>query len=224
MTPTSDYRDHLDEYLELRRRMRSINSQLMDMVSRKTLKQARRRLDLHRLQIDEGAVDVVRTVLMDYAIHFARRGGRRLQEVYFDEHPPEPDHVLDRYRRHLDTYHYTILRIQDIVPGVGIRVVDALQKDTTFFLMDRNFSHTVEVGKPMSAGVVHLPEYALTTGAPLPTPLAAAEDLVDAIPEQIGHPDTLDYATLPPPMMAKLAALIIRHALREGAASMVEYR
>jgi hypothetical protein len=224
MDRTDDYAQYLDDYQTLRTQVRDINSQLLDLLSRKTLKQARRRLDLHRLPLDEEAADVARTVLVDYAIHFARRGGRRLQEVYFDEHSPEPGSLLDVYRRHLDTYHYTILRIQDTEPGVGIEVADLLQDEETFFLMDRNFSQTVDVGAAINTGILHLPDYALTTGAALPLPQTAGKHLAAKIPEQIGAPREVDFATLPPPKMAKLAALIIRTALHEGAASKVGYR
>lgn len=219
----NDHQQYVEEYRQLREQVREINNHLLDMLSRKTIKQARRKLDLHRISLDEEAVETAHVVMVDFALHFARKGGRTLHEVYFEKHPPAPGSVLDRYRQNLDTYHYTILKAQDIEPGVGIEAHDLLQ-DASFFLMDRNFSRTVDLGAGMASGVIHLPDYALTTGAALPLPAAARERLAEEIPAQIGHPDELDFAELPPRTMAKLAALIIRHALREGAASHVAYR
>jgi hypothetical protein len=83
----TSHRQYVEEYQHLREQTTALNSRLLDLLSRKMLKQTRRKLGLDRTAIDEEAVENAYVVMTDYAMHFARKGGRRLSRGAFRRSP-----------------------------------------------------------------------------------------------------------------------------------------
>lgn len=214
---------YIEEYRAFREELVQLHALLMRRLNRKVVKQAQRKLSLHRIPVEEEGLNTVSVVLVDYVLYHARPGGETLFEGYFRDHPPEPGSSLERFRQALRRYRYTLIDIEDIEEETGVEVYDALN-DETFFLMDQNLARSGLIGESLASGLLFFSEYATTTGAMLPVPTFTYYTLLEEIDARFGPLETFGYAALPERKAADLAALILRYLLRDEAYLMVGYR
>ena len=219
----SEHQAQVEEYQTVREALTTLSEKVMPGLTRKIIRQVRKKLHVNRIAFDQAEISTVELVMIDYALYHARPGGQTLFEAYFERHPPAPESPLARLREAMSRYRYTLLEIDAVEPDVGVELYDHIY-DETYFLIDRNLSQTSREGLVVASGLISLPDYAMTTGAMLTVSLPVCSRLLDDIDATFGPLEDLQYGDLSQARANRLAARIIQEALRDDLAPPVGYR
>ena len=208
-------------YRRLRAVGRRLNNVLMKYHSRQTMIRAAKRLGLWHDGTLVFETEHEMSVLVDFIIYEEYENGVNAVERYVSEHPPalgtDEDAVLQAMRQ----AYYALLLVEDVVPGVGVRVCDLL-RDRRFLLADIGFSRTAtEEGGILATHVIPFDEFSMASGATLPVDsdtLAAIQDKVLPRDRQGRLLKTWEPTR---EEEAEMAAAIIRLCLEAGASSFI---
>src|SRR5579871_4206731 len=81
------------------------------------------------------------SVIFDYGIYNLFRDGRNAIDRLLESDPPPEDSPEMRVLRAMKSSHYTVLKVEEAIPGVGVRAFDGT-KQTSILVADVGFSHT----------------------------------------------------------------------------------
>ncbi len=176
-----DLQTVVQEYKRLRTASIDLSNALAKTLIAEDIRTAARQLGiLHGKYIDFETEDES-AVLMDHAIHDIFHDGlNAVGRLLLTEPYVEGSDEL-RLLRSMQQAHFAIINIEKPIPGVGVQAIDRLW-DTPIFLIDMNFSHTVQPGA-MLATRIHSPGegWWMTTGAALPLNNKALDEIIDQI-------------------------------------------
>jgi len=219
--PVPNYDDILARYKRMRSTGLKLNKVLPEYIPKEAIEAVGRKLGFWKngtlVFNDQDQV----CVLIDHAIHGWFTDGKNAVDCYAAEHPPPPgsdkEAVLEAMRR---TF-FSLFRVEEVVDGVGTRVLDILQ-DRGYFLADVNLSRSAVVGGTLASRVIPFEDFIMTTGAGLPVDLETTEEVSRRLHEMgKAWQDT-------PDMMreenAELAAKVIRICLKSEGAQRIRYR
>ncbi len=216
----SNYDALVARYRRLRAVGRRLNNRLVETPSRETTIRAAKRLGLWH----DGALAIETddeiTVLLDFAIHEEYENGVNAVERYASEHPPEPGTDEDAVLQAMRKAYYGLLRVEDILPGVGVRVYDLL-RDQRFLLADIGLSRTATEGDLLATHMLPFDEFSTTSGAALPLDSETLATVRDKVLPRDRQSRLLKMWEPTGEEGAEVAAAIIRLALEAGASSFI---
>ncbi len=213
----------LARYKRLREVGRSLGSKLVRAIPKPTLKECARKLGF----LADGDVFVFDSedetaILMDYAIHSHRAGGKTVLEWYVAaEHPPADadEAALLQASRNA---RFSIYSVERVDKGLGVEVEDAFARDR-MFVVDIGFSETGVKGLALAARLVPLPDFYISTGAALPVLPGLLPELERRIVTRFGLARAQNLKNLSPNEQSALATIVIQTCLRGGASRHVRY-
>ena len=176
---------NLQDYVRDYKRLRAISVKLAGVVvntlaSEDIVTAARQLGMLNGRYIDLNTEDES-AVLMDHAIQDVYRDGMNTLDRLLQTEPyPEGSTELCLLRS-MQSSRFTLLTIEEAIPGVGLRMVDHL-RNTPLFLIDINFSYSTKP-YPIFAARIYSPceGWWMTTGAAMPLSLKAFDEIKDQI-------------------------------------------
>ncbi|HEY8749274.1 MAG TPA: SEC-C metal-binding domain-containing protein [Tepidisphaeraceae bacterium] len=166
------------DYKALRQVSFRLGKSLVERFSRDDIDAAARELGmLHDNKIVLETEDELGVVL-DYAIYAIFRDGRNAVDRMLEEEPPPEGSPEMRVLRAMKDSHYTILDVQEVIPGVGVRGLDG-PKHVPILVVDMGFSQTATTGMALATRILSPAEgWWMTSGAALPVNQQALE-LID---------------------------------------------
>lgn len=120
-------------------------------------------------------------ILVDYAYMFSRLYGATPCERYLKTvNRKGEDDVTKAARDTLATARYAFLVLEEARPGFGVVCHDVLRGERTF-LVDRNFSRTIDRPMSIAGGVFTVDSWLMTTGSALPFGLGSVEEATEMV-------------------------------------------
>jgi len=107
-------------------------------------------------------------VLIDYCIHDFRPKAGNAVEQYVADANPDPDsdeYVVLKAMR--ESFH-TLVQVAEVLPGVGVRVVDLSAEGCEYLIVDLGFGTSAKKGWMLAARILPFDEFVTTSGAGLP--------------------------------------------------------
>lgn len=164
-------------------------------------------------------------VLVDYAYMFSRLYGTTPCERYLKTVDRKgEDDVTQAARNALATVRYTFLVMEEARPGFGVVCQDVLRGERTF-LVDRNFSQTIDRPISIAGGVFTVDSWLMTTGSALPLGLTTVEDVNEAIRglfEDLRIPFSLPVS-VSQKQQTQLAKVTIKSIIAAGGLDHIQY-
>lgn len=189
------------------------------------LKEAGRDLGLFRQGTFCFEGDEHMAILLDYAYLFSRLYGTTPCERYLKTvNRKGEDDVTKAARDALATARYAFLVMEEARPGFGVVCHDVLRGERTF-LVDRNFSQTVDRPMTLAGGVFAVGSWLMTTGAILPFGLTSVEEVFDAVQtlfEDLHLPFSIP-ASVSPKQQTQVARVSIKAIISAGGLDHISY-
>jgi hypothetical protein len=162
----------LERYKQFRELGRGYNLTLIKQLPPPALPECGKKLGLYKAgtlilnQDDEIAV------LYDYCLHHHRRAGKNIIERTLEHSPPPEGSAELTYLRAMSNAHFSLFRVEDIVPHRGARLLDLLT-ETPIELMDMGLSSTGVPGVIMAGRLLAFDDFRMSSGTliPLPDPI-----------------------------------------------------
>ena len=219
--PVANY----DEILARYKRMRSIglelNKVLTKYVPKEAIEAAGRKLGLwEHGTLVFGNQDQL-CVLFDHAIHGCFTDGKNVVDRYVAERSPSPGSDEEVLLAAMRRTFFSLFRVEEVVVGVGVRVLDILQ-EREYFMVDVNFSRVAIVGWILASRVIPFEDFITTTGAGLPVARNATKDVARYIEKMAKARQ--DESGMTREENAEMAAELIRFCLASADAPQIEYR
>ncbi len=209
----------VDRYKRLRLVGRRLNERLTATVPKRAMEDIGRSLGILRNGILIFGSEHVTNVHMDCCLYDWMEGGRNLVRKFAEKSPPpegsDEREVLDAALR----ARYSLLKIEELVPGAGVRATDLL-RDREIFLIDMGMSSCPGIeGGALATRIIPIGEFWMTSGAILPMDGNAVEGfLIDMLHEDY-HMTSVDDALETP----EFVLAVVRSCLKSGAADLVRY-
>lgn len=154
-------------YARIRHAQRELNSTLTKSLTKKAIVESAKRLGFWRKGRLSFETEDDSDVLMDFAIHDYRPGGKNAVERFILNHGAElaveQDFILDAMTR----ARFTLVEIGRPVGPSAVEAHDLLYHED-FLLADEGLAMTADDGVTIAARIVPLGPFSMTTGAPLP--------------------------------------------------------
>ncbi len=215
-----NYEHALEEYTRVRDVRIDLNNKLVKQLSRKTLLKGGRALGLLVDNVLCFETEDESCVLMDYCIHDCRDLGRNAIDRYLAR--PRLDANERQLLEAMQRAWFSLFRVESTVRGVGVEATDMLRASRVF-LIDVNLSQCRPDGLMLATRVVHIHQWLMTTGAPLPVDPDDLADIRAALAAWRGVTRLGQGEGLSRQEQAELAATILRVCLRRGASNRVRY-
>lgn len=209
----------VERYKRLRLAGRRLNQRLTATVPRRAMEDIGRALDILRNGTLIFGSKHVTNVHMDCCLYDWMEGGRSLVRKFAEESPPpegsDEREVIEAYLR----ARYSLLRVEECVPGAGVRATDIL-RDREIFLLDMGMSSCPGIeGGAVASRIIPIGEFWMTSGAILPMGDNACEALLIDLPREEYYVTSVDEAQDTP----EFVLAVVRSCLRSGAADLVRY-
>lgn len=207
-----DHGHILTRYKRMRSATRERNDALLELC-RPSVKQAAKDLGVWVngsivMDIDQSCV------LMDYAIHDCREGGRNAVDRLAAERPPAPGSDAQAALAAMQQAFFSLFQVRDVVEGVGVRVTDIL-RNREHLLADVSLSQTAIEGMVLASRVLPFDDFIMTTGVALPADADVLEGVVECLDK--GGMSHEDMRNLPREAWSEFTAMVIRACLdRDG--------
>jgi hypothetical protein len=216
------YADLVDRYKELRKITRKLHNFILpEYLSREAYLICAARLGMLQNNTVVFADMDESSVLMDYCIYDYREEGVNAVSRYVADFQADAD--SDEYpvvKAMLQSFH-TLVQVEDVLPGVGVRVNDLLG-NKQFLIIDMGFSKTAIKGVVIAARILPFEDFVMTSGAPLPVDAVTLLAILDYASQHYGSEDGKHiYANVPE--KADLTAAIIRMCLAANSSDQIEY-
>jgi hypothetical protein len=218
------YSPLVDRYREYRRIAWKLNNEILpEYLSRPTLDAAGKRLGMLRRNAVVMDHEDELGLWMDYAIHDVWERGSNAVGRYRRDVPPEPRSDEYAVVRAMSESFYTLVRVMEALPRVGVRVLD-LWADQEYLLIDMGFSRSARRGLVLATRILPFGEFVTTSGAALPVGGPTLQQIQDSVlPKykiaQEGKCALADGRR----KTAELTAAIIRLCLESGASDRIQY-
>lgn len=211
----------LQQYQQFRAVSRTVNERLLKKLPRGAIKACGKRLGVFKkgtLILGEEELPL----FLDYSLYHYRTGGRNTIEAALadDLYPPgsEERAVLEVEKQ---TYP-TLFRVELAEQGYGIHAYELLG-ERSIFLMDQGFSYSATPGLVMSANLIPLSDFYLTSGAAFFLDGRALWQVDDKIERWENRVGEIDWNDLPPERSDRLATILVRAALDHGVMARMHY-
>jgi hypothetical protein len=215
---TEDHARILDRYQRMRSASLELNNTLMDRY-KPPVKQAAE--DLGVLVKDTIVLDMDQMpVLMDYAIHHCRKGGRNVVDRFAETYPPEPGSDAEAVLTAMQQAFFSLFQVRDVVEDVGVHVTDILRNEE-HFLADVNLSQSTVDGVVLASRMLPFEGFIMTTGAALPVEVEVLEWIVKHLEEAGLSPS--DVRNMPEQAWSELEAMVIGACLLDDQDQQIRY-
>ena len=215
-TQIADRAEVMSRYKRLRAVGRSLNSKLVERLSKDVLHEGGKKLGFWQRNTLVFNSEDETCVLMDYCIYDVRRQGCNAVEQYLLDSAPDPasdEMVCLRAMQHAV---YSLFLVESVMRGFGVEVRDVLSNET-IVIVDVGFGDTTQPGLVFASRLLFHEGFAMTTGAALP---------ISVLPEDQRQPlaRKLAQAMAPDDEGYFDPAPLIRSCLRQGCSSRVQYQ
>jgi hypothetical protein len=157
-------------------------------------------------------------VLMDYALFDIWHDGRNAVQRYWEQTNPPPESARGRLLEAMVRAQYTILKVTQPLPGVGVMARDLIRNEEKL-LIDLGFSQTAVAGAVLASRIFSPGEgWWMTGGAGLPVLPEAFDRLVTPMAQYM-----LGYAGKRDEERSAFNTLVIRTCLESGAGQRINY-
>lgn len=217
----TEYAELVDRYKCFRRINRQLHSTLLDYLPKKALKKCAKKLGISKSGVFVFQEEHEADVLMDYCIYDYYEDSINTVSRYMMKHSPTAESDEYLVLKAMSESYYSIIQVEDIVEGVGIRAHDTL-RDKRFLLVDIGFSKTALEGLVIAARLIPFEDFVMTSGAALPVDADTLIKITDLLMQRfVGGPDKCrDFSVK---QKADLSASIIRLCLEADASSRIAY-
>jgi hypothetical protein len=213
----------VDRYKTFRNISRELqNHALQKYVSKRALEECGEKLGFFRrdtlvfADMDEAAV------LMDYCIYDYRQHDANAVARYIADSRLDPSSDEYAVLKAMSESFYTLVQVEDVLPGVGVRVND-LMNDRQYLLTDIEFSTTATKGIILATRILPFNGFVMTSGAALPVGRDALLEILDFASEHFPDQDD-EHSVVDAQQGADFAAAAIRISLASDSSGRVEYR
>lgn len=216
------YSQRVNRYKEIRKTACRLNNEILPKyLSKRALEVCGGKLGIMRGDTLFCASMDHMSVLMDYCLHnYADEGGtavsRYLADFELDVHSDEYAVV-----KAMAESFYTIVQVEEVVAGVGVRVID-LFVGQEYLLIDMGFSETAVTGIVIATRLLPFDGFVMTSGAPLPVDAEMLTEIRDSILPKFGTVSERSVQVAAD-RRADLTAAIIRLCLSEESSVRIEY-
>lgn len=218
----TDHAELLVRYRRLREVGLVVNNILVKRLNKDILGEGGRNLGILKKGVLVFDSEDETSVLMDYCIHDVRRQGRNVVEQYLTEAPFPPESDEMAFLRAKKDAYYSLFLVEEVEPGVGVLLRDALRGGTKF-IMDIGFSRSAAPGVVLAARIMSTENISMTTGASLPL-VQIPENARQAWLQKVaGQMKTVSFDQVSPESASERTTAIIRSCLAQGAATRVIY-
>jgi len=162
------------------------------------------------------------TVLMDYCIYDYREQGGNAVARYIADSELDPDSDEYTVVKAMSESFYTLVQVEDVLPGVGVRVND-LMNDRQFLLTDIAFSTTAAKGTVLATRILPFYDFVMTSGAALSVGRDALLEIFDFASEHFTREDD-EYFIMDAQQRTDFTAAIIRICLEQDSSDRIEYQ
>ena len=197
-----------------------MNNVLMEYHSRQTMVRAAKRLGLWHDGTIVFGTEHEMSVLADFIIYEGYEDGVNAVERYASEHPPAAGTDENTVLQAMRQAYYGLLLVEDVLPGVGVRVCDLL-RDRRFLLADIGLSQTATEEGILATHVLPFDEFSMTSGAALPLDSDTLATIRDEVFPRDREARLLETWEPTREEEAEMAAAIIRLCLEAGASSFI---
>lgn len=160
-------------------------------------------------------------VLMDYCLYDYRENGVNAVSRYLTDTVIEPGSEEYKVLRVMSESFYTLVQVEEVLPGVGVRVNDLLG-EKQFLIVDMGFSETGQPEVVIATRILPFEDFVMTSGAPLPVDQQTLSEILDFAVEYYGSEDG-KYIHMDMQEKADLTAVIIRLCLNKRSDSQIFY-
>jgi len=217
----TDYSELVNRYKRFREITRKLHKDIpQKYLSKKTFSKCGQKLGLMRNNTLIFGDEQDMAVLMDYCIYDYRENGSNAISRYMAEFPP-PDSDEYVVLKAMSEYFYTLVQVEDVLPGVGVQV-DDLFSDRSFLITDIGFSKTAVRGLVLATRLICFEDFAMTSGAALVVGPETLAEIFDFMDQNFKIEDS-EYI-LDMQQRVDLTATIIRLCLQDQIGAHVEYQ
>ena len=211
----------VNRYKQFRQITRKLHSDLPAYLSKKAFNICGKKLGIMRRDTLVFNNEQDMAVLMDYCLYDYREDGYNAVSRHLAESKIGTD--TDEYKvlRAMSESFYTLVRVEDVLPGVGVHANDLLG-DRQFLLIDMGFSETAEQGVVIATRLLPFEDFVMTSGAALPVDQQTLSEILDFAVEHYGSEDGR-YIDVDMHERADLIAEIIRLCLNMRSNSQIFY-
>lgn len=215
--------DLLARYHRLRAVQRNLHNVLTKRLPGHAIEEGGKRLGIYRGGVLVFDSEDETSVLMDYCIYDYRWDGLNVIERYVSQHPPKAGSDEKVLLDAMLEARYTLLVIEEIVRGVGVKGRDLIRGDS-IFVMDVGMSESGVKGFVIACRIITPgnSEFSMTTGAGLPADSSILARINKEKPVLLGA-TTGEIARAVSPKPAEFSASVIRTLLEGGASSRIRY-
>lgn len=216
------YPQLVSRYKELRKIIFDLqNNALLQYISRKAIDVCGKKLKV--LQNNAFVLDDIDQigVVMDYCIYDYQEEGLNIVAKYMSDSKLDPDSDEYTVVRAMSESFYTLVQVDDVLPGVGTRIHDLIG-GKQFLLVDLGLSTTAEKGLVLATRLLPFEDFVTTSGAALPVDLETLEEILYYVFEHYGTEDG-EYIDIDLRREADMTAAIIRICLEANASDYIQY-
>lgn len=160
-------------------------------------------------------------VVMDYCIYDYREGEPNAIARYIADSQLDPDSEEYAVVKAMSESFYTLVQVDDILPGVGA-IINDLMGDRQFLLVDMGLGRTATKGMVLAIRLLPFEGFVTTSGAALPVDLETLEEIFDFAFQHYGTKDG-EYIDVDIRQKTDLTAAIIRICLEGNASDYIKY-
>jgi hypothetical protein len=165
MTPP--FSEHIDDYKHLREVGRSLNTQIINQLSKPAITECGKKLGIVKKKTLLLGNEDELSILFDYCLYSYRRGGKNPIERYLDNTPPSENSDEMRLLQAMSQSYYSLFSIEEIYPEQGAAIRDLI-REKKLFLMDMGIGNAGALGMLFTGRILPFGEYYMTSGAILP--------------------------------------------------------
>lgn len=214
------YSELVNRYKEFRKIARDLSSTLLEQISKEAMEECARKLGMKRDTLVFRDMDET-SVLMDYCIYGYCENGSNAIYRYIAEFPPEPDSNECVVLEAMSESFYTLVRVEDVLEGVGARADDLLN-NRTYLIIDTGLGATAVKGLVIATRILPFRDFTMTFGAPLPVDAETFSEILESALRELGTEDG-EYMNIDAQQQPDLMAMIIRICLKSDSSLHVQY-
>ncbi len=228
-TPASENADHarlVGRYKDLRKIVWKLqNEALPEYLSKQAMQTSGEKLGIMQQGTLVFETEDEAAVLMDYALYDYWGQGANAILRHIAACPPDP--ATEEYaalKAMAEAFH-TLVQVTEVLPGVGVCVVDLLAGRREYLLMDLGFGQTARKDLVLAARLLPLDDFVMTSGAALFVDAGTLREIHDSVLTKYGTEEEGQCLLLGGRRKAAdLTAAIIRLCLRSKSAGELEYQ
>lgn len=216
-------RDVLERYDRARKVIRALASRIFKTVATKSsMLRCAERLGMREGDEIFFENETEEDVFMDFEVYADLIRGRNAAERFLRQHRKSLTDEEIGYLKAMAAAHYSMFFIDDAVPGQGVTFLDVLT-GKKWFVVDRQLSATAQPGLILGTRLIDQGDFAMCSGAALPTDLEVLDDLYVMASRRLRRKLDSPTVELSASEQAVLQRLVIRDAMVVGVTETTYY-